>query len=240
MKVTGWTWWGDPKYIDILNITMKERCNIIYDPGLPQFPSKEECAKMPLEELDEHIKERNEAIDEALEKWYNTSDFAKIEAQLDNVVIEELREHNYHFTGSDHQNYDYGCPIIDDKYIYCTDMRSWGDLIYQAFPNEDYSKYKEGMEYLKWAWTYPKNEEAILPYHDKFYKEKILVIDEFNNEFEGIEDVNMTTQIAPTPVVKGQAAKIIYNQANQKRTEASKQGAAKLMEKFSGKVKTKE
>ena len=49
----------------------------------------------------------------------------------------------------------------------------------------------------------------------------------------------MATQIAPTPTVKGQAAKIIYAQANQKRSEASKKGAAKLMAKFSGKVKTK-
>ena len=47
----------------------------------------------------------------------------------------------------------------------------------------------------------------------------------------------MATQIAPTPIVKGQAAKTIYAQANQKRTEASKKGAVKLMEKFSGKVK---
>lgn len=49
----------------------------------------------------------------------------------------------------------------------------------------------------------------------------------------------MATQIAPTPIVKGQAAKIIYTQANQKRTEASKKGAVKLMAKFSGKVKNK-
>lgn len=47
----------------------------------------------------------------------------------------------------------------------------------------------------------------------------------------------MATQIAPTPIVKGQAAKIIYTQANQKRTEASKKGAVKLIAKFSGKVK---
>ncbi len=49
----------------------------------------------------------------------------------------------------------------------------------------------------------------------------------------------MATQIAPTPIVKGQAAVKIYTQANQKRTEASKRGAIKLMNKFSGKVKTK-
>jgi hypothetical protein len=49
----------------------------------------------------------------------------------------------------------------------------------------------------------------------------------------------MATQIAPTPIVKGQAAIRIYAQANQMRSEASEKGAIKLMEKFSGKVKTK-
>ena len=47
----------------------------------------------------------------------------------------------------------------------------------------------------------------------------------------------MAAQIAPTPIVKGQDAVRIYVQANQKRTEASKKGADKLMEKFSRKVK---
>lgn len=49
----------------------------------------------------------------------------------------------------------------------------------------------------------------------------------------------MATQIAPTPIVKGQAAAKIYAQANQKRSEASKRGAIKLVNKFIGKVKTK-
>lgn len=49
----------------------------------------------------------------------------------------------------------------------------------------------------------------------------------------------MATQIAPTPIVRGQAAKTIYIQANQKRTEASKKGAAKLMKKFRRKMQNK-
>ena len=47
----------------------------------------------------------------------------------------------------------------------------------------------------------------------------------------------MATQIASTPVVKGQSAMKIFAEANTKRTSASKQGADKLMSKFNKKVK---
>ncbi|MCR5788880.1 MAG: hypothetical protein K6G83_03245 [Lachnospiraceae bacterium] len=47
----------------------------------------------------------------------------------------------------------------------------------------------------------------------------------------------MATQIAPTPVVKGTAAVKIYKEANQKRSQASKNGAEKLKIKFSQKLK---
>ena len=46
----------------------------------------------------------------------------------------------------------------------------------------------------------------------------------------------MATQIAPTPVVKGTAAVKIYKEANQKRSQASKNGAEKLKIKFSKKL----
>lgn len=47
----------------------------------------------------------------------------------------------------------------------------------------------------------------------------------------------MATQIAPTPVVKGAAAVRIYKEASQKRSQASKDGAAKLRLKFGRKLK---
>ena len=47
----------------------------------------------------------------------------------------------------------------------------------------------------------------------------------------------MATQIAPTPVVKGTAAVKIYKEANQKRSQASKNGAERLKNKFSKKLK---
>ena len=49
--------------------------------------------------------------------------------------------------------------------------------------------------------------------------------------------VEMATQIAPTPVVKGTAAVKIYKEANQKRSQASKNGAEKLKNKFDGRLK---
>lgn len=42
----------------------------------------------------------------------------------------------------------------------------------------------------------------------------------------------MATQIAPTPVVKGKAAAVIYKEMQRKPTQASKQGARILMAKF--------
>ncbi len=47
----------------------------------------------------------------------------------------------------------------------------------------------------------------------------------------------MATQIASTPVVKGSAAVKIYKEANQKRSQASKNGADKLKQKFGKKMK---
>ena len=47
----------------------------------------------------------------------------------------------------------------------------------------------------------------------------------------------MATQIAPTPVVKGAAAVKIYNETNQKRSQAAKNGAEKLKIKFSNRLK---
>jgi hypothetical protein len=47
----------------------------------------------------------------------------------------------------------------------------------------------------------------------------------------------MATQLAPTPVVKGEAAAAIYKEMRRKPTQASKQGAQILISKFSKMVK---
>ena len=47
----------------------------------------------------------------------------------------------------------------------------------------------------------------------------------------------MATQIAPTPLVKGEAAKKIYKEMQRRPTQASKKGAKILFSKFSKMVK---
>lgn len=47
----------------------------------------------------------------------------------------------------------------------------------------------------------------------------------------------MATQIAPTPVVKGKSAAIIYKEMQRKPTQASKKGAQILISKFNKTVK---
>lgn len=47
----------------------------------------------------------------------------------------------------------------------------------------------------------------------------------------------MATQIAPTPIVTGQAAAVIYKEMQRKPTQASKRGAQILISKFSKTVK---
>ena len=82
------------------------------------------------------------------------------------AVVEELRNNNYHFSGDYHQNGDFGCPIIDNKYSFEVSVREWGDIMAEAYPNEDYTIYDskgEDCRYLKWAFTSSENE-VITPY----------------------------------------------------------------------------
>lgn len=88
-------------------------------------------------------------------------------------VIRELRDNNYHFSGDYHQNGDFGCPIIDDKYSFEVSEREWGAIMAEAYPNEDYAIYdKRATEqnesfgtfrYLKWAFT-SGDSEVVTPY----------------------------------------------------------------------------
>lgn len=44
----------------------------------------------------------------------------------------------------------------------------------------------------------------------------------------------MATQIAPTPVVRGDAARVIYEETRRRPTQASERGAMMLADKFGG------
>lgn len=76
-----------------------------------------------------------------------------------NAVVKELREKGYKIAGNSHQYCNNCCPIIDNKYIYCVSMRSWGKVMAEALniPNED------GYAYCMWAWGNPVDEKEVLP-----------------------------------------------------------------------------
>ena len=105
MKVTGWTYWDNDRYLFVEDMT------------------------------DTEFEEATQA------------------------VVDEMREKGYKFHGVRHQHDDYCCPIIDNKWVYCVSMRSWGAIMQKAYdlPNED------GLGYVAWAWTNPNGETEILP-----------------------------------------------------------------------------
>ena len=47
----------------------------------------------------------------------------------------------------------------------------------------------------------------------------------------------MPTQLMPTPTIKGENAKKIYNEANRNRRKEAEEGLEKLKKKFENKVK---
>jgi len=89
----------------------------------------------------------------------NTSGINYEEARA--TVIDEIRKNNYHFTGSYHQEGEFGCPVIDDKYYFQVTQREWGSIMADAYPNECYYGLKENDRYLKWSWI--TEERSIVP-----------------------------------------------------------------------------
>ena len=51
------------------------------------------------------------------------------------AVIAELRNRNYHFTGSSHQHGRFGVPVLNDGMQYSVSMRHWGRLMAEAWGN---------------------------------------------------------------------------------------------------------
>lgn len=154
MKVTGWTYWEDPNYIDIND--EHTRIAIELTKHVPKLPDRETFSVMSEEEQTKTLQERRIAFDSALDN----DELRNVDALISEaykVVIEEVRENGYHFTGNDHQNADYGVPIIDNKYKLCVGQRLWGGIIADAFPEEIDNS--EGYGYIKWAWTVPEGEE---------------------------------------------------------------------------------
>lgn len=154
MKVTGWTYWGDSNYIDIYYKAMEMRGEAMNK--APKFPTREEYINMSKEEKDKFFEMREKLINELLD----TPEIYEINKLIDEcykTVLECVKNNKYHFTGDDHQNADWGVPVLDNKYKLCIGQRSWGELIACAFPDEIDNS--EGCGYTKWAWSTPEGEE---------------------------------------------------------------------------------
>ena len=89
---------------------------------------------------------------------FKISRFDKVPEDLietaEKAIIKEIKKKGYSFSGYSHQNTEFGCPILDDKYIYATDQRHWGYLM--AVAHGAMGKY----DYVKWAWL-PEGKEVI-------------------------------------------------------------------------------
>lgn len=77
--------------------------------------------------------------------------------EVENVIVEELRNSGYRFTGDYHQNGDFGVPIFDNGMVATFTKRQWGALMYRAYPDD--GDYSEGLEYVKWAWDWLEMDE---------------------------------------------------------------------------------
>ena len=73
------------------------------------------------------------------------------------AVIKEIQKHNYSFCGDTHQNYDYGVPIIDDKWVLQCSQREWGGIMAEA--HNDINQWA----YLRWYITTPESPKAKYP-----------------------------------------------------------------------------
>ena len=126
MKITDWTWYGNPKYKEL--------------DGTWIMPGQQGQAEYDM-------------------------------AAVRELIVREIKEKGYKFTGSYHQNGDFGCPVLDGKYIVLFSCREWGQIIEDAYKENPGNK----MAYCLWAWVPPDGAEEILPGQET--KNKVAGID---------------------------------------------------------------
>ena len=71
-----------------------------------------------------------------------------------NIVVDEIRKNGYKISGYEHQ--DLYAPVFDDKYYCYVSLKTWGEVMRKAYPEETEN-------YMKWAWQHPKEEEKVFP-----------------------------------------------------------------------------
>lgn len=77
------------------------------------------------------------------------------------ATIEDIRKHNYHFSGSYHQNGLYGVPVFDNGQSLMVSMRTWGKIMADAWPDE--LNNSSSMGYCNWAWNAPDGVKVVVP-----------------------------------------------------------------------------
>ena len=80
------------------------------------------------------------------------------------IIVEEIRERGYKFSGFYHQGGEFGRPVINDKYVVLYSQRGWGGIMAEAL-NLDNS---DGLAYCDWAWENPHGEYAVLPHPNDY------------------------------------------------------------------------
>lgn len=76
------------------------------------------------------------------------------------IIAEELRTNGYKFTGSYHQNGDYGVPVFDNGEVFQCSQRIWGGIMAEAYSDEIDNS--DGYGYTVWAWL-PPYEPMVVP-----------------------------------------------------------------------------
>ena len=83
---------------------------------------------------------------------------------VERLIAEELRNRGYRFTGSYHQEGDYGVPIIDNRWRFECSCRTWGAIMLMAYPESIDNS--DGLGYTEWAWLPPTDE--VVPKGDDY------------------------------------------------------------------------
>ena len=80
------------------------------------------------------------------------------------VTVQYMKKHGYKFTGTYHQNGEYGTPFFDTKQKLCLSLRTWGALMAEVseLPKDTDNKYGLDMSYCHWAWL-AEPDEFVLP-----------------------------------------------------------------------------
>ena len=71
------------------------------------------------------------------------------------VVVDEIKEKCYSFSGSDHQNSYTGVPVFDNGTCLRASMRSWGMIMSFAYPEVDGS----GTQYMDFYMSTPNERK---------------------------------------------------------------------------------